>query len=155
MTDNEYLRGAERTYCLAPDGIPVQCFGREARHLAALAQSTQVTLLHLPGDQSGEIPDEVMRIYEAISELRGLKHARLPDAEARQDLLECGIERHEHQCLMRLHRKILFGTYQWQRPLEACLPFGDDGPSQPSWLAIVVVPPKVRRCTVVFDPLTR
>jgi hypothetical protein len=37
--------------------------------------------------------------------------------------------------------------------LEQCNPFGDDEPDQPSWLAIVVVPPKIRACTIVFDPL--
>jgi hypothetical protein len=133
----------------------MHCFGREARQLAAFAQSTHQTLLHLPGDRSFEIPDGVMKLYETISELRGLKQASLPDAEARQDLLECELERYEHQCLVTLHRKVLFGTYEWKHPLEECLPFGGEEPSRPSWLAMVVVPPKIRSCTIIFDPLKR
>ena len=152
MTENEYLRGAERTYFLAPGGISVQCAGREARHLPSLAQSTHLTLLHQPGDRNCEIPDEVMKIYEAIGELRVLKHSSLPDAEARQDLLEHELEQHHHQCYTKLGRRVLYGTYQWRRPLEQCIPFGDDGPIEPSWLAIVIVPPKIRSCTIIFDP---
>jgi hypothetical protein len=152
MTEEEYLRGAERTYTLAAGGVSATCTGIEARHLAVAAWRTQRTLIHMPGERNTAIPDEVMGLFDAITELRGLPSSELPDAQARQDLLECEVERYEHLCFKRLHRKLLYGTYHWRRPLDECLPFGEDTPPQPSWLIMVIVPPKIRSCTVTFDP---
>jgi hypothetical protein len=152
MTENEYLNGAVRTYTVAPGGISVLCRGVEARDLALHAQQTQRSLLHIPGERRLDIPDEVMSLYNTIEELRGLPNWSLPDAEARQDLLEHELEQQQHHCYTKLGRRVLYGTYQWRRPLEQCIPFGGDGPIEPSWLAIVIVPPKIRSCTIIFDP---
>jgi hypothetical protein len=152
MTENEYRNGAVRTYALASNGISISCAGTEARHLALYAQQTQRSFLHLPGERKSEIPHEIVSLCDMIEELRCLPALSLPDAEARQDLLEHEIEQLEHRCYTKLSRRVLYGTYYWRRPLDECLPCGEPGPAEPSWLAIVVVPPKIRHCTIIFDP---
>ena len=162
-------RGQARTYQHPGATIPIRCESQSVLVIAGMAELTRWTVLEMPGARKSETPPQVADVLDDIVELRIVAHENPWDAEAQRDVIAADLERHLHACEIELKRHILFGTYQSpdaprQTDIDPCGFGGADlaamqtKPRQPvlrySWLAVVVVPPQVARCTLVrpLDP---
>jgi hypothetical protein len=162
-------RGQERTYQHPGATIPIRCESQSTLVIAGMAQLTRWTVLEMPGARKSETPPQVADVLDDIIALRIVTHDNPWDAEAQRDVIAADLERHLHACEMELKRRILFGAYQIpnvpRKPdIDPCGFGGADvatfrsGPQpklmRDSWLAVVVVPPQIARCTLV-RPLDR
>jgi hypothetical protein len=134
-----------------------------------MAELTRWTVLEIPGARKSEIPPQVLDVLNDIVALRIVSHENPWDSEAQRDVIAADLERHLHACEMELKRRVLFGAYQTpdvpRTPdIDPCGFGGADVAalrSKPkpqlmrdSWLAVVIVPPQIARCTLV-RPLYR
>lgn len=162
-------RGQVRTYAYPCGGIPISCESQTIQVISGMAQLTRWTVLEMPGARHTLIPPQVGDILDDILALRVVAHEEPWDAEAQRDVIAADLERHLRACETELKRHILFGAYQPpQAPREPGIdPCGFGGADvaalqrKPtlqqlgdSWLAVVVVPPQVARCTLI-RPLER
>lgn len=162
-------RGQVRTYAYPGGGIPIACESQTIPVISGMAQLTRWTVLEMPGARNTLIPPQVGDILDDIVALRVVAHEEPWDAEAQRDVIAADLERHLRACEIELKRHVLFGAYQPpQAPRQPGIdPCGFGGadvvalrskPRQPvlrdSWMAVVVVPPQVARCTLI-RPLYR
>jgi hypothetical protein len=161
-------RGQERTYAYAGGTIPIRCEQQSVRTISTMAGLTRWTMLDIPGKRDSGIPPQVLAILDDLTELRFIAFDKPWNAEAQTDVIEADLERHLNAFWHELHRNVLFGAYQLpdvpQPDIDPCGFGGADVAAmrskrrQPalrdSWIAMVVVPPQIARCTLV-TPLER
>jgi hypothetical protein len=156
-------RGQDRTYAYADGTIPIRCEQQSVRTISTMAQRTRWTALDIPGARHSEIAPQVLAILDDITELRFIAFDKPWNAQAQIDVIEADLERHLNLLWHELHRNVLFGAYQLpDAPQSDVGPCGFGGadvvalrsrPRQPvlreSWIAMVVVPPQIARCTLI------
>jgi hypothetical protein len=161
-------RGQERTYRYRDGDIPIRCEEQTIGVIATMAELTRWTILDIPGARETAIPEPVSAVMNDILELRQIAQEKPWNAQAWRDVVEADLERHIASCLRDANRRILFGAYEAPNRLplgkDPCGFGGADvsGPPTPlrlntqrdSWIALVVVPPQIRRCTLI-RPLER
>jgi hypothetical protein len=153
--------GVERTYTYTPGGIQIACADLDLPVIVEMAKRTGWTFFSEPGARSSTIRPEICAVLDDLEELRSLSSGVASDCEARQDVLEADLEQHLYHLRMNHHRVVLFGAYRGQAraDLTRDIPFIDavrrDGAQhdrRSACLAMVVVPSRVRSCTIVFNP---
>jgi hypothetical protein len=161
-------RGQERTYRYRDGEIPIRCEEQAIGVIATMAELTRLTVLDIPGARETAIPEPVLAVMNDILELRQIAQEKPWNAQAWRDVVEADLERHIASCLREANRRILFGAYEapHMRTLgnDPCGFGGADvrgsgaaqrlDPRPDSWIALVVVPPQIRRCTLI-RPLER
>lgn len=166
---NHLERGQVRTYAYPGGTIPIHCQHQSILTIAGMAQFTRWTILDIPGGRNALVPSPIQWILNDINTLRDVAMEEPKDALAQRDAINADLEFHLHQCWRDLHRQVLFGAHLGPvAPREVDLdPCGFGGAdiiatrskARPrilpdAWLAMVVVPPQVRSCTLV-RPLLR
>jgi hypothetical protein len=159
-------RGQVRTYAYPGGTIPIVCQPQSVLTISGMAQFTCWTVLDIPGCRDAPIPAPVLAILNDIIALRQIASEESCDALAQRDAVNADLELHLHKCWHELHRHVLFGAYL-APPAPSVDPCGFGGAdvvasraSRPTgrltdgWLAAVVVPPQISRCTLV-RPLLR
>jgi hypothetical protein len=162
-------RGQVRTYAYPGGAIPIQCERQSILTISGIAQFTRWTILDIPGGRDTLVPPPIQAILSDITTLRDVAIEEPKDAVAQRDAINADLELHLHECWRDLHRHVLFGAHLAPvAPREVGIdPCGFGGAdvirarSKPSprvlpdaWLAMVVVPPQIRSCTLM-RPLLR
>jgi hypothetical protein len=162
-------RGQVRTYAYPGGTIPIHCEGQSILTISGMAQFTRWTVLDIPGSRNTVVPPPVQAIVNDIITLRDIAVEEPKDALPQRDAINADLEKHLGECWHYLHRHVLFGTYLApaappEPSADSCGFGGADviaSRSKPrpralldAWLAMVVVPPQIRSCTLV-RPLLR
>jgi len=155
--------GVERTYTFTPGGVQIACADLDIRLIVNMAKQTGWTFYCEPGARSDAIRPEISALLDDLEELRMLAFDTSAQSEARQDVLEADLGQHLWHCRSKLNRVALFGACREASDLslDTAIPFGDavasrdDELHRSACLAMIIVPPRVQRCTIVFNPSAR
>jgi hypothetical protein len=157
-------RGQSRTYSYPGGTIPIRCESLSILTIAGAAQFTRWTVVDIPGAADTLMPPTVQAVMDDIAALRVVAREEPSDALVRRDAIAADLERHLNKVWHELHRHVLFGTHMAPpvAPEPDVDPCGFGGADvavlrsapklrQPlrAWLAMVVVPPQIARCTLL------